>query len=161
MNQITPLFFLVAMVLALSACGFHLRGPVNISDSLNPLYVDTDELTATQKDMIMSALGSSGARLVDTPDGANRLSARFGDSRRRDLAQSSPTGVQLVQLSLQLTYRVQTDNGDMRVESRQITNTTNLELDNSNVLSHDKILKAGTKNLQQKLIRSMIYQLKN
>ena len=160
MKLATQLFILAGMVLALSACGFHLRGPVDISDSYSPLYVDAEQLKTGEKEMILNALRRAGARLVNTRGGANQLTARFSEFSWRNLAQSSPTGVQLVQLSLQLTYRVEAENGDMLVKSRQIAHTSELELDNSNVLSHDKLLQSGMKSLQQKLIRSMIYELK-
>ena len=160
MKIATRLIFLAGVVLAISACGFHLRGPVNISDDLNPLYVDAEQLKTGEKEMILNALRRAGARLVDTRDGANQLTVSFSEFSWRNLAQSSPTGVQLVQLSLQLTYRVQAGNGDMLVKSRQIAHTSELELDNANVLSHDKLLQSGMRSLQQKLIRSMIYQLK-
>lgn len=150
----------LAMILTLSACGFHLRGPAQISDRLNPLYVEPGQLGTSELGLIKNSLKKAGARLTDSEDSANHLVVNFSPLQKRNLAQSSPTGVQLVQLSLQLNYRIQTASGEELVESHQITHNAEIELDNTNVLSHDKLLQSGLKNLKQNLVRSMIFQLK-
>lgn len=154
------LFVSLAMILALSACGFHLRGPAQISDRLNPVFVEPGQLGKAELGLIKNSLKRAGARLSDSEDRANHLVVNFSPLQTRNLAQSSPTGVRLVQLSVQLDYRVMTASGEWLVESRQITQNAEIELDNNNVLSHDKLLQSGLKNLQQNLVRSMIFQLK-
>lgn len=147
-------------MLTVSSCGFHLRGPAQISDRFNPLYIEPGQLDPSEQVFLKSALNRAGARLSDSEETANHLMVTFSPLKQRNLAQSSPTGVQLVQLSMQLDYRVQATSGDWLVESRQISHNTQIELDNTNVLSHEKLLKSGHKNLQKNLLRSMINQLK-
>lgn len=151
---------LLGMMLALSSCGFHLRGPAQISDRLNPLHVVPGQLESAQLVLIKNALKKAGAHLSESSDKANHLIMTYSPLQRRNLAQSSPTGVQLVQLSMQLDYRVRASSGEWLVESRQITHNAEIELDNNNVLSHDKQYQSGMKDLQQNLVRSMIFQLK-
>lgn len=150
----------LALILVVSSCGFHLRGPARISDQFNPLYVEPGQLGATELGLLNSALIRAGARLSDSADSANHLAVSFSPLQKRNLAQSSPTGVQLVQLGMQLDYQVRTAAGEWLVENRQISHNAEIELDNNNVLSHEKLVQSAVKNLQQNLLRNMIFQLK-
>lgn len=159
MLRVANRIVLALALLAQTACGFHLRGPAQINENLNPLFLEKESLQAEEQTLVEKALSRAGVRLIDSALNANRLYVSFSPLRRRNLAQSSPTGVQLVQLSMQLDYRVQSSVGEPLIESRELARSTEIELDNANVLSHEKLLKNGVTSLRKKLLQGMIYQL--
>lgn len=150
---------LSVIVLMLSACGFHLRGNSQIPDRFNPLYLEVGELNQSQIMLIKKSLKAASAQLVDSPDQATRLFITMGSVERQKIVSSSVSGVELVRLELSLQYRIKNVDDIWIVDNKKITHNTELELDSSNVLSHDPLIAKSTQDLQQSLVRTLIYQL--
>ena len=75
MRQLSRHFSTVLVVLflsiALSACGFHLRGQLPLPESVNVIYVDAEPSDFTND--LKNSLRSSGAQLVDSPAQAKAI----------------------------------------------------------------------------------------
>ena len=145
--------------LLLNACGFHLRGVSPWPEHLNPIYLEPGQLDAQQLTLIRNALSRSGASLTNSGESANILRVELRPVKTRRIASSSLSGVELMQLSMRLQYSLQGVEGDRLMASRDVTQSRELELDTNNVLSHQALKEKALQELQQSLIRTMLYQL--
>jgi LPS-assembly lipoprotein len=65
MRQLSISIFILILSVIVSACGFHLRGQLPLSETVNVLYVDAEE--GEFKSQLLDSLQSSGAKIVDDP----------------------------------------------------------------------------------------------
>ena len=149
----------ILLILQLTACGFHLQGASPIADRFNPLYVVEDQLEPAQLTLILTELSRSSAELVDLAQGSNRLRVRLTPLETRQVARSSLTNVELFQLTLGIQFSVKSASGVYLLKQRELVQKVDVELDNANVLGHDRTINSASLELQRKLIRSMISQL--
>ncbi len=155
------LFLALVIIMVVSACGFHLRGSSQIAERLHPLYLEQGQLDRSRYSRIKAALLQASGGLSKSAVAANQLHVTFSAIKSHKLAESGATGVDLVQLELQLDYRVQGQGGDLLIKNRQVIRRTELELDNSDVLSSESIVNRSVRTLESNLIRTMINQLSN
>lgn len=153
--------FLVILVLLLPACGFYLRGNSQIAERFNPLFVVEGQLESSQLIFIRKELKKSAAKLVDSLDGSNRLQILVNPPKLQEIASSNATDVKLLQLEQSIQFSVQTRSGEYLLQQRKLMQHVEIELDNANVLGHEQIIKIASSELQQKLFRNMVSQLRN
>lgn len=151
---------LVALILLLPACGFHLRGNSQIADRYNPLFVVEGQLEPAQLIFIRKELKKSAARLVDYLDGSNQLQVLVDQIKSREIASSNTTDVKLLQLEQSIQFSVQSKSGEYLLQPRKLTQNVEVELDNANVLGYEQIIKTASSELQQRLFRIMISHLR-
>jgi LPS-assembly lipoprotein len=110
---------LVAM-LATSACGFKLRGPVEIPPELNPMYIQSSQGTAV-RDSIVQQLQGSQVRLAARPKDA-RVILRIGNESRttRVVAVDRNGKVLASDLHFGVTFDAVAPNGDQLVSPQTI-----------------------------------------
>ena len=149
----------ILLILQLSACGFHLRGDSRIADRFNPLYVVEGQLEPAQLALILRELDRSSAKLVELARGSNSLRVRLTPLESRQIARSSLTDVELFQLTLGIQFSVKSASGVYLLKQRELVQKVDVELDNANVLGHDRIINSASLKLQRQLIRSMISQM--
>lgn len=150
---------LLTLVLTVAGCGFQLRGSSQFPVRFNPVFVDAGELQSDQLGLIRNALTRASAQLVNTPQQSNRLHIHLHPLRTRRIASSSPGGVELVQLALQLDYRLDDSSGATLLDTRTLNQSSEIELDSNNVLAHQQLLEQGRMQLQRNLVQAMIFQL--
>lgn len=63
MRQLLILSFVFILSIVVSACGFHLRGQLPLSETVDVLYIDADE--GEFKSQLIDSLESSGATVVE------------------------------------------------------------------------------------------------
>jgi LPS-assembly lipoprotein len=97
--------------LALTACGFHLRGHVSLSERLSPLAVETSDLEL--REALVDILETSGARVVSEPAAASAV-LRIQDINyeRRVRTIDSRGKVNGFLLVYSVNYRVETSGGE-------------------------------------------------
>ncbi len=147
------------ITLFVSGCGFHLRGDSQIAARLNPLYVVEDQLDSTQLTLIRKQLIRSGAELAQTEIRSNRLLIKLTSLKDSQITRSSLTDVEIVRLSMSLMYSVMSDSGELLIDQQELVDSVEVELDTTNVLSHEQVKNRARKGLQSRLIQSMISQL--
>jgi LPS-assembly lipoprotein len=151
------LLFLLCLA-ALNACGFHLRGSSQIADKYNPLNLQANGLTDQQLRLLKQALQNAGATLTDSQQ-ARQLRVSISQSKNQKLTSSSSAVVELIQVSMQLKFSLQDEQGNMLVQAQEINQNKTLELNSENVLSQQDSIDAAVRELEKDLIRSMIYRL--
>lgn len=149
----------ILLILQLTACGFHLRGESRIADRFNPLYVVDDQLEPAQLTLIRRELNRSSAKLSDVMQGSNQLRVMLTPLKSRQIARSSLTDVELFQLTLGIQFSVKSKSAGYLLTQRKLVQSVEVELDNANVLAHEKIINTAQKGLQRSLVQSMISQL--
>jgi LPS-assembly lipoprotein len=159
LNIKTQLLVIIFSVLWLTGCGFHLRGNTQFTEQFNPLMIDSSDLKPAQLQLIKNSLIQANARLAIAEPLANKLKVSFKTLRRQKVASSRVSEVELIRISMQINYRINSPTLDVLTENK-IVQSREIELDSSNVLSHQGLVDKGLKDLEQSLVRSMIYQLK-
>ncbi len=158
MAQVHRLIVLFLCAGLLSACGYHLRGSSQIAARYNPLNVQQERLSDQQWRQLRSALTNASATLTEAQD-APRLRVSFTRLKDSKLTASSSANVELVQLTMQLKFSMLDAQGNLLIESQELTQNRTLELDSDNVLSQQDSINAVLTELERGLIRSMIYRL--
>ena len=64
---LSKLFICIVLCVLLSACGFHLRGPVELPPGLNSLYIDSDQPYAPFEQALRTNLEASNINIVNSP----------------------------------------------------------------------------------------------
>jgi LPS-assembly lipoprotein len=156
----TGSLILVWLTLTLSACGFHLRGDVQIDPVYSPLIIEPGNLSADQQDMLRQALLRASAIIVDdSSKQANRLQLNVSKLLARNVARSNVTAVTLVQLTMTLQFSLLDATGHALVDAREITESMEIERDDNNLLVHQQQLDRAAQRLYRQLLKRMISQL--
>ena len=151
---------LIAIVLLLNACGFHLRGDSKVMAKFNPLFIEQGQLSADQLKRVRDSLKQAEAELATSAITANKLTLKLTPLKTRTLADSTSSGVELIQLAMRIDFSVIQANGTILIE-QSLEQTQEVQLDTNNVLSQDNVLKTNREALEKNLLRSMIFQLSN
>ncbi|MDH3281476.1 MAG: LPS assembly lipoprotein LptE [Gammaproteobacteria bacterium] len=105
------LVWVTALGVVLTACGFHLRGHVSLSDKLSPLAVQTADLEL--REALVDLLETSGAQVVDEPGTAKAvLRVQDINYERRVRTIDSRGKVNGYLLVYSVNYKVETPGGD-------------------------------------------------
>ncbi|WP_031434892.1 LPS-assembly lipoprotein LptE [Methylomarinum vadi] len=139
---------LVASMLSLTACGYHLRGAVDIPEEMKSVYVEGAG-SQLQREMKQSLRYSDG-RLVSSPSQAGMvIKVLKDDMRRRVLALDS----QGKAIEFELTYTVNYSLLDP--QGKVLLKQQDLEIDREYFNSQQDIL---AKNNEEAVIRDEMYR---
>lgn len=159
-HQRLPVFIIAAvwLLVAISGCGFQLRGNTQIAEQYNPLYVEQGELTESQWRLVRNSLKRASAQLTDQVD-ANRLRVTLRRLKDARLSGGSASDVELIEISMQLRFSVIGENGQVLLQPQELLNQKTLELDSNNVLVRDQFINSAVAEQERSLIRAMLYRL--
>lgn len=150
---------IVGLLIAVSACGFQLRGGATIAERFNPLYIERGELQTAQLNALKNSLRQSNAQLQASSENANRLTVSLATLKPQKIARSSLADVEILRLSMRLEFQIKTSSQEFLIDD-EIVHYKEIELDSANVLSHQTLIKQSYQDLEGSLFRSMIYRLK-
>ncbi len=156
---------LAVLVIALSSCGFHLRGHMPLSAELSHIYVITPDDNDDFRNRLLIALKGAGSSVVSTQSAATSI-LKVGsvqDSRRllsvNNLAQGRDYSLfKRVKFSLQ-----KIDGGqltDTLIEGRMVEVRRDLVKNPDDALGNDQQEEELLPELEQALIHSMLLQLR-
>ena len=151
---------ILALIAAVSACGFHLRGAGKIADQYRPLTIDNVQADAQLKTLLNDALLRAGASLSHGANDGNRLSVTVRREKDRWLSQSDASDVRLKLLVATLQFSIDDRSGGVLRPPETITNNRTVELDSENVLSHARVLRDARREQDRALVRGLIYRLR-
>ena len=146
MRRIALLTTAAVMVL-LTACGFHLRGTYELPPHLSPVYLDKDSMSLPLYRELTSRLKSSGAVTENTTDAASVITV-MGETRARSIRSVDSSGrASEYGLRYTLVFNVKS-NGSMLIENGTIVRNRTL------LFNPDAVL--GVANEEQNLYQDMI-----
>lgn len=136
----SPLRLLLALVLAvaLTGCGFHLRGVGSGNLPYKAMYIalpDTAEVNIWLQRYIKA---SGSTTIVEDPKTADAIFQQLGDSRLKTILSVNAQGrVREYRLQLTYTFRVVNQKGQVLVPSNEVALTRDISFDDSNILAKD------------------------
>ena len=139
---------LPVLLLALSACGFHLRGAHELPPQLSPLYLDKASMSYPLYQELRAALKASGVALTTEPaQAASELSITRESRSRAVLAVDSSGRGREYELRYELGF-------SMKAGDQAIIDNGNLQL-HRNLLSDPETV-LGVANEQESLYQDMM-----
>lgn len=132
----TGLLLLAGMTL-ITACGWHLRGSVEISEKLKTPYLIADAIEPALKSEIEVSFRDAGASIVAEESAASIVVEILGgDYQRKVIAVDSEGRALTYELGYKLRYRYRFPGAAWEVENQgQVVATANYQYDSNQVLS--------------------------
>lgn len=147
---------LLVLTLALSACGFRLRGSVVLPEQMQSTYISgTDEFSELAV-QLRNSLKSSGAELVRSLDVASAHLLILEDvMKRRVLTVDSQGRASEFELNYVVRFKVIDREDTLLVPEQQISLVRDLRFDINNVLAKDQ----EEQQLRRELVRFAVRQM--
>ncbi|MGK0443646.1 MAG: LPS-assembly lipoprotein [Bermanella sp.] len=121
--------FLASLFVFLSACGFHLRGQVDLPVGLRILHLDAQNSDVLTQNVLRQSLLSNGVTLSADAPYTLKILSETGD--RRVLTVTSNAKASEYELSQNLTFELLDTQGDSVSEAQTITSYRTLQYDAS------------------------------
>ena len=148
---------LASMIIALGACGFHLRGDVQLAAQLSPLYI-ADSGPYELRGEIRALLRSSNVKLVnDGKQAAAVITIEQASPSRRVLSVDSRGRAREYEVQYRVRYRVNRQSAEPVV--RHITLSRGLLFDPDSVLALDYETRTLYSDMRRDAARLMLQQL--
>lgn len=150
----------ILALLLLSACGFHLRGAVPLSPSMERVYIEGGS-SVLARDLRLN-LEASGAEVVDEPQAARSILRILGETiDRRVLTVGSDARVQEYELIHAVRFALVREDETTLLPPQQVTVTRDYRFDPDRVLgaaSEEALLREEMqRDLSQLVLRRLAY----
>lgn len=111
MRKYSNSFILLLCISALTACGFHLRGHIELPEQFSPLYVESKNLNSELLRDLKNLLRNNNIATATSRSGASTFIDIIDEKRsRRVLSVDSRGRVSEYELSLKIKYRLRGKN---------------------------------------------------
>ena len=152
--------FTVAMLLALSGCGFHLRGEADLAPELAKVYFEGgDPYDPLVRDWTR-ALTTAGSQVVEEPKDATAIVQILANSGNRRVLSVRATGkVQEYELYQTLQFRVRDAAGLELLEPQQLQVTRDYLFDSTDVLGKTGEEESLRRDMRRDLVRLAMLRL--
>lgn len=157
----SPLFiFIAALSLLLSACGFHLRGEVNLPSQLRTLLLSSQSGSTGFDRDLRTALTRAGVTIAAN-DQENPLNLIVNGLQTSDtvLARASDNDVTQLERRLSVSYYLRDDNGKVVFGPRTVSTSTVLVNQDASISVRDAYNAQQMEQLGQKLAQLLVYDL--
>jgi LPS-assembly lipoprotein len=140
-------FLVLVVALLLTACGYHLRGSVELPAGLKNIYLDGG--SAQLREQFGRAMESSSGKLVSSPKGAVVVKILGEDSQRRALSLSSKGKANEFELGLLLDYELFGAGNELLLERQPVEVRRSYYNDQQDIIAKDS---------EEAVIRAEMYQ---
>ncbi|TPE47611.1 hypothetical protein FJM67_14375 [Maribrevibacterium harenarium] len=157
----SPLFiFIAALSLLLSACGFHLRGEVNLPSQLRTLLLSSQSGSTGFDRDLRTALTRAGVTIAAN-DQENPLNLIVNGLQTSDtvLARASDNDVTQLERRLSVSYYLRDGNGKVVFGPRTVSTSTVLVNQDASISVRDAYNAQQMEQLGQKLAHLLVYDL--
>ena len=150
----------ITLTLFLSACGFQLRGSVNLPAGVEPLFIGGELANSQLGTEVRNLLNGNDIKLAETQESANyRLIITGRDSQTRTLSLGGGTTAAEYQLTESVTFELQNKQAETVLGPRTIDQRSIMRNDPNQVLSsgeEQQILRREmTTNLAAQIARQL------
>lgn len=152
------LALVLALPLALSACGFHLRGPLPLPfESIYIAMPETSELGAALKRSIRA---NGGTRVADTPEAAQAQLQVVGEAREKSILSLNAAGrVREFQLRYVFVFRVHDGKGREFIPQSEVLLTRDFTFNDSAILAKEQEEALLYRDMQNDLVQRIMRRL--
>ncbi|MBJ7539940.1 LPS-assembly lipoprotein LptE [Marinomonas transparens] len=161
-TQTTRLLFLAFVTMSMVACGFHLRGQINIPTALKTLILNSQSGSDSFDRALRIALTRAGVTLVnkaDATEGILELKVNAISSSDTTLARNSSNDVTQIQRRLSSNYFVRQADGKALYGPRNISTSKTLANQNAEESTKAAYNKEQTEAMGEDLANQLIYDL--
>lgn len=151
---------LLLMVLLVSACGFHLRGPLSAALPFQKVYIQGAGNDAALVQMLRAALEQSSVTVVASADQAQvvvSLSDVVLD--RRVLAVGTAGGVEEYELQYQVDMTPKSPDGKVLHETDNVDLSTDYQYDDTALLAKSEEQEQHINDMRDAAVREMLRHL--
>lgn len=153
-------YVVTLMALLLTACGFHLRGDVQLAPQLSKVHIQGGDRYDPLVRELSRALTSTGAAIVEDPQAATAvLQILENTGKRRVLSVRSTGKVQEYELYQTFRFRVRDAAGTELLATQQLEVTREYLFDADDVLSKSTEEEALRRDMRRDLVRLAMLRL--
>lgn len=157
MRTLLKTSLLVVLAISMSACGFHLRGQLPISDAANVIFVEGK--SSDFKTDIEKRLVNNGASLVDSAASAKMtLQVSEPELTRTTKTIDERGKVNSYALAYSVTYAL-VDANDKLVKQQVLTESRNYTFDSSRILQQEREERDLIDDMNDELVLKLVRQL--
>ncbi len=157
---------LLALVVALSACGFKLAGRASLPESMRSIILVESEMTSAQRTMLSERLQQVGGRIVSTTDvsttnaSAARLHVSFRELPDLRLFSSAESGRTVERITRLLDFNLKAVGGNQLIAPKTLTQQRDITLDDDNLHASSRERQSAIEDLEVALVNQLIQQLR-
>lgn len=151
-------FFLVVLTLALTACGFQLRGSAALP--FQTLYLDAGKSQQLGSELASALRFGSNARLVSRPEEAEAVLQLVDETREKRILSLSAGGrVREFQLFYRVSFRVQDAKGGELLPAQQIELKRDFSYSDAQVLAKEQEEALLYRDMQNDAVQQILRRL--
>lgn len=151
---------LIGLIMALTACGFHLRRPVTFNSQLETIYISTTEPNSAFIQTLKRTLLANGLKLTTNPDTATAILHILNIQETNQLTSLRGGGsAGEYTSSATITFSVTNADGQTLLAPNTVTQSSNYSSNATQVLSSGTQSQELISQMQQNLADKIISQL--
>jgi len=152
----------LSLTLALtSACGFHLRGAIDLPPELNSLYIsDANQFSPFNQALVQTARRNGITISGNVAKSPFTLAILDQDFERRVLSVDANTRVSEYEMTETVTISIRHTNGDILLPETDITAERSYVFDENQVLSKSEEEAQLRETMRQDLVRQVLLRLR-
>ena len=149
-------FFIFMLMLAITSCGFHMRGPMPLAPPLHQLYLQTPDPYGELARNLRLYLKASGVHLTENEKEATAILHIISETKGQQLLGISGTQqVQQYNLTLSVTFSVSSTDGKIWLDKDIVTETRALTIQADQILASSN----EANNLYQQMRQAIVYDI--
>lgn len=151
---------LLVITCMLTACGFHLRGALNLPAAMSETHIEYAGSDIEIRQQIARQLASNGVGIASSPETATAILEIISSSVGRKVLSKNVEGrPQEYRVNVALRYQLRDAEGTLLVGSDEVTRETVLALDPNDPLGARVAVEESAKTLRADVVREMLERL--
>ena len=160
MKRYLQSIFISFLLVAVTACGFHLRGSANLPENLQTMYVQGVNMQQGLGLELKRGLTRNGVTVLsDYKEGSAVLTVLESKFERRVLSVGSDAKVSEYELHAIVSFKVSDGSGDVLADSQTVEAQRDYQFDQNQVLGKDEEERLLREQLNQQLVQSILRRL--
>ncbi len=151
--------FVIVFCLALSACGFQLRGQQTLP--FDTLYIAGDPSSAFIAEMQRAVSGATGTEIVDRPEDAEAILQIFNEVREKTILSLSGAGrVREFEIRYRVLFSLRDAKEKILIPNGEIVLDRDYTFDDTQVLAKEQEEAALFRDMQSDAVRQLLRRLR-
>ena len=154
--RVLSLALVTSVLLLLSGCGFHLRGQVELPESLSSIYIEGGLPNSPMREILRQKLFSSGVNVFSQKSDAKAYLIILKDETlRKEVSWNSAGQPNEYELNYHLTYKLENDQGKIFVAEQSLKQQSTYQHDPSQILVKEE----EERRLKKKMVQAAVNQM--
>ncbi len=158
-SKLTRWIFLLSLLSVLTACGFQLRGNVELPALYQEVHI-VDRGNSDVKAALSKALTDVGSRIVSSPGSATAVITILSRGIQRRALNVGGKRIREYELQLEILFVVQNHQGKQISEPQKVSIVRSYQNDVNNVLAKDNEEAVLRKEMMRPAMGQMLHRLK-